>query len=74
MKMLKMDCGAYYNGWAFKVGRKYLTVENMGTGVKDRIELTEQVKSELERIKEATEWNDADRTWQVIRLFDVAKL
>ena len=71
--MFKMDCGNYYNGWKFTVGTKYLTVEQMATGEKDRVELTEHVKSELTRIKEATEWNDADRTWQVLRLLDTEK-
>lgn len=66
---MKMDCGVYYNELGFTVGRKWLCITEAGTRkIIGKYEVTEELKKELEKIKDETVSRDAARTQRVLAL------
>lgn len=65
----RMVCNCYYNGWDFKVGRKWLTIMNAERRIKESYPLAYYI-DELAKIKEKYDSFSAARTYHVVHLFD----
>lgn len=71
MECLKMDCSTMYNGYEFRVSKKYLYVYSPFKGQKDhKYELTSMIISKLKEIKDSFNHDDANRTYAVLKLTD----
>ena len=69
MKM-KMLCGCYLNNVGFIVGRKYLHLVNAYTDKKiGKVFITNEVKADLQKIKDTYSIDDVRRTEAVINRF-----